>query len=280
MPSFFYILFVVAMLNLFQHPKTVFGKPLDLGISDNIKVSASIPTTTLTIYGYTSPTSKVELSGIKTYATTQSLADGYFEFNTLIIPRPVEELCLSTKDHQGRQSASVCIPAPPNLNYNTTTGPIIIPPTISLDKSSIKPGQTIITSGATIPNSPVKIFFFQRDLKVFTFPPEVQAFLLPSLLIQSDDQGNYSFNLPTAAATSYRIYSASLFNNQDYSPKSNTLYFTLPSFLMLFWQHYAFYLLLIPLFVISLFIFIWLTIKYYHTYRYLPAIYQKTIILR
>ena len=271
--SFTWLLLLFRGLFLFVSPASA------LTSSASSLVSGSIPSTTLTIYGYAGPLSHVHLNGIKTFAVTQSDPTGYFVFDTIQVPRPVEELCLSTLDAQNRESNAVCIPPPPAFNYTTSTGPIIIPPIISLDKAAIKPGETIITSGATIPNATVKIYFFQQDNRAINFPSQVQAFSLPSLTVQSDAQGNFTFNLPTAAATNFRFYAATLFQQDQQSPKSNTLFFTLPSLTFLFWQKYAFYILLIPIFLVTVSFFIWLTIRYYHQPRFLPAVYIKTIWL-
>ncbi len=260
-----------------------------------ITVEASIPATRLTLFGYTSPHAKVELSGLNLEDKTQSDDTGYFIFEDIIIPKGSSDLCLSSLDRDSRQTNTVCIPPPPPTNYQTSIGPIIIPPTITIDKPHIKPGETIIASGQTVPKSPVRIYFFQQDTNAPIFPsaivalaklvPPVYAFSLPVLTVFSDADGNYSFNLPTAYSTRYRLFTSTLFQDQFNSPQSNTLTFNLPSLWFLLWQRYTFYIIMIPLFLVSLAVFLWLTIQYYlpasrPLQRYLPALYQKALIIR
>ena len=262
----------------FQLSTPVFG----LTQKQDVSVSAAIPLTRLTLFGYTSPLSKVTLTGQNIEDQVQSDNTGYFIFEDIIIPKAAGDLCLSSRDRDLRQTNTVCIPPPPAVNYNTSIGPILIPPNLTIDKEVIKPDETIIASGQTIPNSTVKIFFFQSETNAPSFPKEVQAFSLPALTIQSDADGNYSFNLPTAYATNYRLFASTLFDQDLASPQSNTLVFNLPSLWFLIWQRYSFYIIMIPLLIITFVIFIWLTLKYYFSQspHFLPAIYQKSLVIR
>ena len=101
--------------------------------SESVLVSASIGENEVTIFGYTSPNSKVELTGINIYSLDYSDNTGYFEFNKLVLPKNPPELCLQSKDDSNRSSSLVCVPPPPATNYHTDIGPIVLPPTISLE---------------------------------------------------------------------------------------------------------------------------------------------------
>lgn len=248
--------------------------------SAKIKVSASIPNTTITLFGYTAPKTKVELSNPLISAVTISQENGYFEFSQIDIPKTTQDLCLSSIDDSTRPTPIVCIPPPPTTQFHTSIGPIILAPTLSLSDSSISANQTIIISGQAIPNADVTINFFQQNQNPSLIPlvKSVHAFALPQLSTTSDSEGNFSINLPTVYATNYRIYATALFDQLYPSPKSITLKAILPSI----WSIYRLYIIMIPLFIFTLSIFIYLTIVYYHTNppRYLPALYQKSLILK
>ena len=96
--------------------------------SNSVNISASIGENEVTIFGYTSPNSKVELTGIDIYSLDYSDNSGYFEFNKLVLPKNPSELCLQSKDDSNRSSSLVCVPPPPATNYHTDIGPIILPP--------------------------------------------------------------------------------------------------------------------------------------------------------
>jgi hypothetical protein len=112
-----------------------------------ITISAQVPANTITIFGYTSPDSRVELNSSKAYAVTYSQSDGYFIFDHLTIPRMSQDLCLTSQDESNRLSNPVCIPEPPLANSYTEIGPILLSPTLSLDL------QNQYSSGQSIPNS-------------------------------------------------------------------------------------------------------------------------------
>lgn len=237
----------------------------NITISAPISVSASIGDNRVTITGYTSPTSVVELIGHDIDSSVHSDPTGYFIFDKALLPKNPSELCLSSVDNSSRLSTPVCIPAPPPTNYQTDIGPILLAPTLTLDNSSIKPSSTTVASGQSIPGSQVSIHFYQVNTKASVFPPAVQAFSLPSYTVQSDVSGNYSFNLPTAYSSNYRLYSTVIFQN-NHSPKSNTLLYHLPSLLWLY---------ITPiLFIFTLILFLFLVRLYYLNLRprYLPAL--------
>jgi hypothetical protein len=163
---------------------------------------------------------------------------------------------------------------PPATNYHTDIGPILLPPTLTLENSNISPDSTVLTSGQAIPNSQVNISFYKVNdsAKAFSLFPKLYAYSLPSVTATSDSQGNFSLNLPTAYASNYRLYATAKFDN-NYSPKSNTLIYILPSLFYLFLQQYPFIKYLIPLLIIALIItFYLLHLRKNHSHKFPLAI--------
>ncbi|MFA5828542.1 MAG: hypothetical protein WC841_04280 [Candidatus Shapirobacteria bacterium] len=225
-----------------------------------VLVSASIGENEITVYGYTSPLSKVEMESTNVYSQTYSDTTGYFIFLKTLLPKLPSELCFRSTDDSFRQSVPVCIPPPPETNYHTETGPILLSPTLTIDTAKIKPNSTALASGQAIPDSEIKIEFFKVTNSALSFPKEVQAYSLPSLTTKTNTAGNYEFNLPTAYSSNYRLYTSVKYLDSN-SPKSNTLLYTLPSLWWFYWQQYYFFIVLIPVFLLTLFIFFILLFK-------------------
>lgn len=262
--------FLLLLIPFFPTPTFALEK------SESINISASISDTRVTIFGYTSPNSKVELTGINIYAATYSDGSGYFIFDKTILPKNPSELCLESTDSEHRTTSPICLPQPPMTNYDTNIGPILLSPTLSLEQDIINPNSTVISSGQAIPNSPVEIYFYQVNNKASTFVKDANAFSLPSLTTTSDKNGYFSFNLPTSYSSNYRLYATTKFD-QNSSPKSNTLLYKLPSMWSIFWQQNQYLVFILPLFIISLILFVLLLFFYFQPHhlaikKYLPAI--------
>lgn len=239
-------------------------------------VTASIAENRVTIFGYTSPNSRVELSSPKVFAVTYSGSDGYFIFDKSILPKNPSDLCLISYDNHQRATSPTCIPAPPPYNTHTDIGPILLPPTISLENNLIDPNSTVISSGQAIPNSTVSVHFYKVNDNGKSFPKEAHAYSIPAVTVSTDIFGNFNLNLPTAYSSDYRLYASTKFKD-DYSPKSNTLIYFLPSFFSLFLQQYPFLYYLIPILVILLnilgtYLFLKSDLHYLGPKTYLPAI--------
>lgn len=261
-----------------------------------VTVSASIEENRVKLFGYTSPRTRVELSSAKAFAVTYSDDAGYYLFDRTILPKLPGELCLTAIDDSQRRTVPTCIPEPPPVNYLTDIGPVILPPTITIDQDAIRPNSTTIASGQGIPSSPIHIFIYQVSDRAPLFPKEVQAFGLPDFTTVTDASGNYSFNLPTAYSSNYRLYSTVRYQDEP-SPKSNTLTYHLPSLFWLFWQQNSWLFFTLPAFVITLSLLFYLLYLYYfhgfrpllppaHRYlpvkprRYLPAVFSYPLQLR
>lgn len=255
--------------------------PQPLFATKDVNISAYIGSHQVTIYGYGQPNSTIELTSPRVYASVYSDDSGYFIFDRTILPVDPSELCLSAIDDSNRRSLPVCIPPPPPNNELTDIGPILLSPTLTLDKDRIKPNSTSIASGQSIPNSPVNIYLYQVDSQSFVFPKSVQAFSLPIFSTITDSLGNYSFNLPTAYSSNYRLYSTVIYKN-DPSPKSNTLIYHLPSLLWLFWLQNSWLIITFFVFIITLTFFFYLIHIYYLSKpekQYLPALFSYPLSL-
>lgn len=253
--------------------------------STSISVSGSIGQNEVTITGYTSPQSRVELSSPRVFAVTYSDNSGYFIFDKTLLPRNPSDLCLTSFDNNHRQSTPTCVPAPPITNYHTNIGPILLPPTISLENNTVNPNSTIITSGQSIPSSQISIHFYKindsaKSFFSFLSPPSVYAYSLPSLSVTSDSLGNFSLNIPTAYASDYRLYASTKFQD-NYSPKSNTLIYILPSLIYIFIQQNLYLVIFLPIYLISIgLLFYLIKISHQSHHRYLPALRHVELSLK
>ena len=244
--------------------------------NDKVKVTASIGHHRVIIHGHGPPHSVIELTSPRVYASVYSDNDGAFIFDRTILPDNPGELCLSAIDNGNRRSNPVCIPPPPFNNDLTDIGPILLSPTLTLEGDLIKPNSTSIASGQSIPNSPIRIFLYQINSHSFVFPKSVQAFSLPVFTTNTDQLGNYSFNLPTVYSSNYRLYSAVIYQDNP-SAKSNTLIYHLPSLLWLFWLQNSWLIISSVIFIITLTFFFYLIYVYYLTKpesHFLPALFS------
>ena len=231
-----------------------------------VKISAQIAETSITVFGYTCKKCKVEMSNPYIYASTYSDNKGYFIFDKTIIPKKFHDICIVSTDKHGVQSPPTCIASPPETKYHTDIGPILLAPTISLNKSKITPYHTIASQGQGIPNSTIKIHLFKNKDKANLIPKEVEAYSLPILTIQTNNEGDFNFNIPSVYQTNFRLFANSEYLDSS-SPKSNTLIYHLPVY-----KDYFLFLIL-PFFVIILtIIFRWIYKRYLTTIKLWPAL--------
>lgn len=170
-----------------------------------------------TIYGYTSPHALVELEGSDIAESTYADVTGYFEFHNQYSPLIPREVCLNAKDQFGRTSAPACLPPFPT-QYNTVIGPVIIPPTLSLDKPDYYTGDEVILTGQSLPEADISLSMFTQPStfqlpilssffsSMFPIIKPVNAFSLPNLNTKSDSLGNFSISLPSSSAQNYRLF--------------------------------------------------------------------------
>jgi len=195
------------------------------------RISGDIPAAAhLRIFGYTAPSSIVQMSGMRSFGETNSDRTGYFLINDLAISEKTHELCLTTIDAQRRTGFPICIPVEPSLDREI--GPLLLSPTLSLSASAIWQNQNEHASGKTIPGQTVSIALFEipsnsvQDRISTTIAdiakPQVLAVILPDLSTVSDEKGDFSFSLPTSKAYTYRLFVTSNYQDSP-TPKSQTV---------------------------------------------------------
>jgi len=140
--------------------------------------SVSIGEFRFSLYGYTSPKAQVTFEGLGIFDQTTADEKGYFQFNNRFSPFSSREACLSSKDQFGRLSSPLCLPPFP-VNYNVSIGPVIMPPTVSLDKKDYFMGDQVILSGQAVPNTDVKLSMFGQQ-----GPPLLRTVLIRTVLIK------------------------------------------------------------------------------------------------
>lgn len=258
-------IFAVSLCLLLIHSFPVQAYEIDK--SKSVNISAAIEESRVAIYGFTSPFARVELSSPKVYDVTYAKDNGYFEFDRIIIPRNPGELCLLAVDDDFRHTNPVCIPPPPNTNYLTNIGPIILPPTITIDSETIKANSTTAASGQSIPYSTISVYLYQTNARAPILPVPAQAFGLPVFSTSTDINGNYNLNIPTSLSSDYRLFSTVDFATLA-SPKSNTITYSLPTQFNI--------LIIVPFFLTTIILFAYLLYLYLHNSvqpRYLPAVF-------
>lgn len=195
-------------------------------------ISASLGNPILKLWGYGAPGAKINLTGQGVSDFTYTGSDGYFEFPDAFLPASTNllypELCLTEIDTFGRATPPTCIPALPAIEISYDIGPVIIPPTLSLDTGSITPSSQAKAEGVTIPNSTVKIILAEEKaggLAAFTIVRPAMAYYIPNYTVKSDGDGNFSFNMPGATPDTWHVFALTDFSQGATSPKSNTLKF-------------------------------------------------------
>jgi len=244
---FFLFLFLTSY---FLHPKST----LAISIPKSISISALIGSK-VTIYGYSSPNSKIDLIASNAQATTYSNKFGYWQFYKIYLPSITSEICFYLTDDTNLTAPPTCIPNPPPNDFTSNIGPIILPPTIAINSDEITPNSTVASSGQSIPNTPIQIHFFRTDRSRPV--PAAYAYSFPTLDILTDKDGLFNFNLPTAYSTSYKFFANNHHPDLGPSPISHTLNLSLPSF----WQLYQQIIISLILFFITLILFIYFLFK-------------------
>ena len=238
--------------------------------------SISIGDFHFTLFGYTSPHAEVTFDGQGIYDKAYADENGYFSFDNRFSPFSPHEACLSSKDQFGRISSPVCLSAFP-VKYNVSIGPVLIPPTLSLNQEYYYTNDQITLSGQTIPDSEVDFSVFTKDgngklgmetgqengkwkmvkslsstnqlpnpllflSSIFIKP--VEAFSFPELTARSDSKGNYSLSLPSSNPETFRLFTQTKFND-SMSPTSIKLNFKVMPVWMIIIQFFTSILLLL-----------------------------------
>jgi hypothetical protein len=202
-------------------------------ISYEITVSATLGEPKLTLFGYSSPQSLVQLRGERVAEEVIADKNGYFLFDRIFLPYPnpeYPELCLGAIDSQSRFSFPTCLPPLPVGPFNLNVGPVLLPPTFSLEKGSFLPQEQVKAEGLTIPNTEVTIFLAndvsskKQNLLSRYFRLEASAYSLPQYQVKADEEGRFEFSLPTVRSNNWRLFTTAKFQGSP-TPKSNTLNF-------------------------------------------------------
>jgi len=204
-------------------------------------VSAAIGIPKMTLWGYTSPFSTLELTGSGVNQFTNSDESGYYSFDLVYLPSSgtFPELCITAVDQEKRITPPTCIPPVPEGNYFYDVGPVILPPTISLGAPETHTGSQVSAQGQTIPGSNIEIKLahpdMEKSLLSFQIVRSALAYYVPSFNATADASGNYSFNMPTTRDTTWRVFTIADIE-AGRSPKSNTLKFDSLSAASIIWK--------------------------------------------
>ncbi len=167
-----------------------------------------------TLFGYTSPFAVVTFNGQGIHDETIADSTGYFEMANRFSPFSPREACLSSKDQLGRISSPVCLPPFPT-KYTVSIGPVIIPPTLSLNREVYYIDDQVVLSGQTVPNSEIDLSVFTKEGPSLSVIKPVEAFSFPALAAKSDSKGNFSLSLPSSSAQSFRIFAQTDFKDRN-----------------------------------------------------------------
>jgi hypothetical protein len=203
-----------------------------------VMITATLGEPKLSLFGYTSPYAKVEVKGNRVAEETMADSTGYFYFNQVFLPQPdpdYPEICLTAIDTKQRLSFPTCLPFLPTGPVTIQIGPVLLAPTISLEKGNFLSGEQITARGSTVPKSEVNIFLAYQghSFPFFSFIPPAYAHPLPQYQIRSDENGYFEFNLPAFQPATWRVFAA-VSHLDSPSPKSNTLTFKILSWWQLF----------------------------------------------
>lgn len=213
--------------------------------TNEVKVTATIGDSHLNLYGYTSPQALVTLEGMGILDHSYADDDGYFQFSTLFSSKSSREACLSSKDLLGRLSSPVCLPPFPTGN-DVSVGPVIMPPTVSLNSQNYYIGDQVILSGQAVPNTEVNLSMFGDDEKTsdFALIRPVEAFTFPKLKVKSDNEGNFSINLPSSNPKKFRLFAQANFMKSA-SANSINLNFDILPIWMIIVRYFLFFISLL-----------------------------------
>lgn len=164
--AFFFVIF------LFSIPKEssflVFNFP-QAKAQTSLTVSMTVGDTTLLISGQTSPEALVTfVENGATIGTTSAFANGFFSKRFTAQTPGIHTFGIYAKDQSGVTSATVTSSLSLTAKAETALANLILPPTISLDKSTATQGTIVIISGRTAPSSTVAIFIFETRIASVT----------------------------------------------------------------------------------------------------------------
>ncbi len=144
------------------------------------------------------------------YEETTAQEDGTFTFRSIFSPFTQREACVTAIDTNGRTSTPMCLPPFP-INKHVQMGPIILPPTLSLNQDVYVRNDNAIGSGKSTPQSTVAVHIATSDTE--------SPLTIPT---KTDADGNFSLLLPSRKVEAYEI-SAHTHDDRLTSPASTKL---------------------------------------------------------
>lgn len=198
-------------------------------LQEPVEISVFIGEHRFTLFGYTSPYALVTFSGLGIFDQTNADKNGYFIFKNRFSPFSPREACLTAQDQFGRLTSPVCLPPFPT-DYNVEIGPVIMPPTLSLDKNEYWIGDEMILTGQSVPESQINLSFFsQKKSNIFinflakkVFLGNVYAQNNKNLQTFTDKKGNFSIKLSSSQVEKLRFFTQVNYDKKI-SPESRKL---------------------------------------------------------
>ena len=206
----------------------------------------------ITIEGHTSPNANVQLTNSQAnlgHKQTKANKDGFFKFTNIILPVYPGELWLQATSTQGLTSPPIAIPKPPPDLEKIED--VILPPTLAHSSGIFKKGVRSLAFGQATPESIIEVYFFKDSTKswlkkllsALPLAPknaqarqeDIQPTVFNKLILETDQKGYFSFELPNQKSQFFRYYVGSIFQ-ENYSPKSNILSFRVLSFIEALYQ--------------------------------------------
>jgi hypothetical protein len=232
--KYLYLFTILIYLFISIIPAPARAITLKSGAKSEIK--ANIPAkTSIRLFGYTSANTVVQVLGVRVFAQTSSDKNGYWIFYDLPISAQAKELCISAIDSEKRVGFPLCIRLP-DTDKPTEIGPVLLAPTISVSKGTMWEKEEAYATGFTIPNTEVKISFFDvQNYLSHAWFPSVFAAEIPIFTANSNDKGEFSFTLPTANPGNFRLFVKAIYNKMP-TPKSQTLLLSIGEFINYWFQ--------------------------------------------
>jgi hypothetical protein len=134
-------------------------------------------------------------------------ADGTFEIPVHNILPGTYTFSLRAKDSSGLLSSTVTYTIIIESRVITEVSGVIIPPTITTDKTEVKAGDTIVFSGKSVPNKEVSLTLFAKRGIIKTITSSASGAWSYTLSTSGLDLGDYNAKARTKIGTDYSLYS-------------------------------------------------------------------------
>lgn len=217
------VLFSVTTYLHFTHPSidpSAHKKVKGYTIARGTMVSAFIGSARYTITGYTSPFALVKLEGEGIYNETTADKNGQFTFDNGFAPLTPREVCITAIDVYKRITQPLCLPAFP-IKKNIAIGPLLLPPTLSINQPEYVISDDGILHGLSTPRSTVDINLSKES--------QYQSLHVQTV---ANEKGEYSMTIPTNKKDTVRLSSRTSFNKLE-SIVSTVLTFNILPFWLL-----------------------------------------------